>query len=172
VRNVMSLGSRRFGWQFGTTAGPAELLLNASGDELQISAYRDAGSSTYRGWRQTTDGNGAWKLQQWFTPAGLGSESPVTLMTANISGVVPAVNFYPSANNTYDLGDAAARWKESYVGIIRPGDGTTKWTTGTGTPEGALTAVVGSLYTRLDGGAGTTLYVKESGTGNTGWVAK
>jgi len=46
------------------------------------------------------------------------------------------------------------------------------WTAGTGTPEGAITAVVGSLYTRTDGGANTTLYIKESGTGNTGWVAK
>jgi len=46
------------------------------------------------------------------------------------------------------------------------------WRTGTGTPEGVVVASVGSLYTRSDGGAGTTLYVKESGTGNTGWVAK
>lgn len=44
--------------------------------------------------------------------------------------------------------------------------------TGTGTPEAAVTAAVGSLFLRTDGGANTTLYVKESGTGNTGWVAK
>lgn len=44
--------------------------------------------------------------------------------------------------------------------------------TGTGTPEASVTAPVGSLYLRTDGGAGTTFYVKESGTGNTGWVAK
>lgn len=43
---------------------------------------------------------------------------------------------------------------------------------GTGTPEGAITAGVGSQLLRTDGGAGTALYVKESGTGNTGWVAK
>lgn len=43
---------------------------------------------------------------------------------------------------------------------------------GRGTPEGAVTAGVGSLYMRTDGGAGTSLYVKESGTGNTGWVGK
>ncbi len=42
----------------------------------------------------------------------------------------------------------------------------------TGTPEAAVTAPVGSLAIRDDGGAATTLYVKESGTGNTGWVAK
>lgn len=44
--------------------------------------------------------------------------------------------------------------------------------TGTGSPEGSVTAPVGSIFLRQDGGASTTLYVKESGTGNTGWVAK
>lgn len=43
---------------------------------------------------------------------------------------------------------------------------------GTGAPESVVTASVGTLYLRSDGGAGTTLYVKESGTGNTGWSAK
>ena len=43
---------------------------------------------------------------------------------------------------------------------------------GTGTPEGAVTAPIGSLFTRTDGGAATTLYVKETGAGNTGWVGK
>ena len=44
---------------------------------------------------------------------------------------------------------------------------------GTGTPEGVVTALVGSLYIRTDGGASTTLYVKESSpTPSTGWVAK
>jgi hypothetical protein len=42
----------------------------------------------------------------------------------------------------------------------------------TGTPEAQITAVIGTLALRTDGGAVTTLYIKESGTGNTGWVAK
>jgi hypothetical protein len=46
------------------------------------------------------------------------------------------------------------------------------WSSGTGSPEGVLSRPVGSLYSRTDGGASTTLYVKESGTGNTGWIAK
>lgn len=46
------------------------------------------------------------------------------------------------------------------------------WSSGAGSPEGVVQASVGSMYTRTDGGAGSTLYVKESGTGNTGWVAK
>jgi hypothetical protein len=40
------------------------------------------------------------------------------------------------------------------------------------TPEGRITAGIGSVFKRLNGGAGTSFYVKESGTGNTGWVAK
>jgi len=43
---------------------------------------------------------------------------------------------------------------------------------GSGSPESVVTAPVGAVYHRTDGGAGTSLYVKESGTGNTGWVAK
>lgn len=43
---------------------------------------------------------------------------------------------------------------------------------GAGTPEGVVTAVVGSMFLRNNGGLGTTLYIKESGTGNTGWVSK
>lgn len=44
---------------------------------------------------------------------------------------------------------------------------------GTGSPEGIVTAGPGTLYLRSDGGAGTCLYVKESArTLNTGWAAK
>lgn len=41
-----------------------------------------------------------------------------------------------------------------------------------GTPEGMITAPIGSTAHRLDGGAGTSFYVKQSGTANTGWVGK
>ena len=55
-------------------------------------------------------------------------------------------------------------------GILLPGGIT--WTSGAGSPEGVVTAPVGSLYSRSDGGLLTSLYVKESGSGNTGWVGK
>jgi len=42
---------------------------------------------------------------------------------------------------------------------------------GSGSPEGVVTAVVGSVYQNRTGGEATTLYVKETGSGNTGWVA-
>ena len=44
---------------------------------------------------------------------------------------------------------------------------------GTGVPNGAVVGSVGDLYVNKSGGAGTTLYVKESGAGtDTGWVGK
>ena len=43
---------------------------------------------------------------------------------------------------------------------------------GSGSPEGVVTAPVGSTYRRSNGGTGTTFYVKETGSGNTGWIAK
>jgi len=57
-------------------------------------------------------------------------------------------------------------------GVYNGGSGGPTWTKGTGTPEGVVTAPVGSMFSRTDGGAGTTLYVKQSGSGNTGWAAK
>jgi parallel beta-helix repeat protein len=47
-----------------------------------------------------------------------------------------------------------------------------KVSVGTGSPESAVTGGIGSLFLRLDGSTSTTLYVKTSGTGNTGWTAK
>jgi len=43
---------------------------------------------------------------------------------------------------------------------------------GTGTPEANVKAPIGSVFFRRDGGAGTSMYVKESGTEKTGWVGK
>jgi len=43
---------------------------------------------------------------------------------------------------------------------------------GSGSPESVVTAPVGSMYLRENGGASTTFYIKESGAGNTGWIAK
>lgn len=51
------------------------------------------------------------------------------------------------------------------------GDGeTVRIFKGYGTPESSVTAGIGSLYMRIDGGSATTLYIKESGTGNIGWT--
>lgn len=55
-------------------------------------------------------------------------------------------------------------------GVSLPGSIT--WTSGAGSPEGVVSAPIGSLYSRSDGGLLTSLYVKQSGSGNTGWAGK
>lgn len=40
---------------------------------------------------------------------------------------------------------------------------------GAGSPEGSVTAAVGTAYLRTDGATNTTLWTKVSGSGNTGW---
>lgn len=56
------------------------------------------------------------------------------------------------------------RWcRETEVDYIHRGEGS---------PEGVVEAPIGHLYLRSDGASTTTLYVKTSGTGNTGWTAK
>jgi len=82
--------------------------------------------------------------------------------------------------STYGVGNvSASALSKTTTGIVATyaSDGTLlddgpRIFRGAGSPEGVITAPQGSLYTRTDGGANTTLYVKESGTGNTGWVAK
>lgn len=86
---------------------------------------------------------------------------------------------YPTAGFMVDNGASAMKWQYGLynddntilTAEVRLSTGVLVMS-GSGSPEGVKTAPVGSLYTRTDGGAGTTLYVKETGTGNTGWVAK
>ncbi len=65
---------------------------------------------------------------------------------------------------TLELSQPWVRWLASVVAQVP--------LSGTGSPEGVVIAGVGSLYLRTDGGPVTSLYVKESGTEATGWVAK
>jgi hypothetical protein len=101
------------------------------------------------------------------------SAFPLIIATAlgMLSAALAALMPTPAAGSTGTTARTAAeRVRISSAGIqINSGP---IWSSGTGSPEGAVTAGVGSIYTRTDGGASTTLYVKESGTGNTGWIAK
>jgi hypothetical protein len=52
------------------------------------------------------------------------------------------------------------------------GPGGAQWSSGAGIPNGAVVGSPGDLYSNTNGGAGTTLWAKESGVAtNTGWVA-
>ena len=110
-----------------------------------------------------------------------GSESVTSLLlNANLdlfelSASRIGSSLIPSPSTTADLGTnvslLGSYWNNLYVNTIELEAGPT-WTSGTGSPEGSVTASPGSLFARTDGGTGLTLYVKETGTGNTGWVVQ
>jgi hypothetical protein len=79
---------------------------------------------------------------------------------------------FNTTNGIFDLYGGKVRLQDGgSIEFLNSGT-TIKWLTGVGTPEGVITAAQGSMYTNRSGGTSTTLYVKETGTGNTGWVAK
>lgn len=114
------------------------------------------------------------------TGANTGFENNV--FQYNFGTMYNKINSYQAAGAVYNHAWYRDTQTEPYLGVspfyagLLFGDGITAPTivvrSGTGTPEGAVTAPVGSLFLRSDGGASTTLYVKQSGTGNTGWVGK
>lgn len=75
-----------------------------------------------------------------------------------------------TASNTYIGHKSNVRYD---TGIMAIGSAQARIYSGTGSPEGVVTAYRGSVHLRVDGGGGFTFYVKETGDGtNTGWVAK
>ena len=88
-----------------------------------------------------------------------GVTGPLTITA--ISGT--AVTLGSNADAT--VSGAAVTNSESF-------DRSPKHLTYRGNPENNVTADVGDICTSSTGGASTTLYIKESGTGSTGWVAK
>ncbi len=107
------------------------------------------------------------------------SNTETTITTDNPFTIIPSGSYSYFIATPLILGVSLLPFSRIIVGDdIRLGYGGSagsqvqyiKW--GTGSPEGVVTANIGSMYLRRDGGAGTTLYIKESGTGNTGWSGK
>ena len=125
----------------GTIDSNSYVSLSAVGHGLML------GSTTTQAWSSTTDPTATKDTGIARAAAGLAEVNNGTAGT--LRDLTTRTTF---ANTSFSLG-------------------TVTWSKGTGTPEGVVTAPVGSMFSRTDGGASTTLYVKESGTGNTGWKA-
>ena len=99
------------------------------------------------------------------TVSGAVSLSNVAITGGTIDGsVIGGTN--PVAGSFTDISALSL----SMTSGIDISSGGVKWLTGSGDPEGAVTAGVGSLFTRIDAtSADAVLYVKETGSGNTGW---
>lgn len=102
------------------------------------------------------------------------SNHPMFLIVANTKtwGVDTNFHFFPDLTAVYDIGTSSKLVRKLYCKEQDWNGSNLIDTFGSGTPEGAIAADVGSTFRRSDGGAGTSFYVKETGTGNTGWVGK
>lgn len=90
-----------------------------------------------------------------------------TLITANVTNTQSGTG----ANLINLQVNSTSRFRVDKNGAVTINNGS-QIISGTGSPEGTVSAPVGSMFLRTDGGAGTTLYIKETGTGATGWAAK
>jgi hypothetical protein len=110
--------------------------------------------------------------------AGGNSLGPTTYLVYLTGGSADVVLMSIGNNgytNTVYEGVSGTTYADSNIDFLVPRQiqmGQCRVYTGVGSPAGSITANVGSLYLRADGGTSTTLYVKESGSGTSGWVAK
>lgn len=105
---------------------------------------------------------------------GLRNDAGVEVVLMNAASVGEASQLFKgykdgSPNDLFAIGDTNTTFQAENVLLRNSGLGLRS---GAGSPEGAVTAPVGALFLRINGAAATSLYVKETGTGNTGWVAK
>lgn len=113
-------------------------------------------------------------LTMWDAPTGgnqhtdlLLNGSPVTSITVPQSGQVPE---FQGPNGVTEL------WADAGAGRVRltgtPPATVTGFYEGTGSPEGVVSAVPGSVFVNTEDGGwnGARRWAKDTGTGNTGWV--
>lgn len=179
TNNSKDLGSAALKWRsgyFGTKVqtvtyeftNGVTIITGTGSPEGVVSAfagslYLDDGGALYR--KSSGSGNTGWTL---ISNAGLANTA-----LSNLSGVAINAALIANTNNAYDLGSAALKWRTGYFGtkiqtvVFEFTNGLTL-TTGSGNPEGVVSAFLGSLYLDDSGGI---LYRKASGFGNTGWSA-
>ena len=104
----------------------------------------------------------------WQTSIGYNGSAELAINAISFSGA-PSLGFYVGGNRYISITSGNVDIQNSATltingAVVRAG---------TGSPNGAVTGNPGDLYLNKSGGAGTTLYIKESGSGtNTGWVGK
>lgn len=168
-----STSTKTAGWSAGATSAfsvqddsdnfrfvvlqSGNVLINRTSDgspagKLQIDPGSGSTGLVIKGSTTTT----AAIIQQTGTSAG----TALSVVSAATGGF-PAAAF-ESASRTIPV-----------VNLVETAGGTTcQFFAGSGTPESAVSAGVCSVYLRSDGSTSTTLYIKTSGSGNTGWTAK
>jgi len=112
---------------------------------------------------------------------GNGSTTTLALTgatTANPTGYLVAIDGVVQDPDGYAINSAVSPFaitvsqpvpSGSSMVVIEIASTIAGWFAGSGNPNGVLVAPIGSIYVNALGGQGQTFWVKEVGTGNTGW---
>jgi hypothetical protein len=141
----------------GSTA-PAQRLTIANQGNLAIDLVNEAQPPNSRRWHIASVGGGMRFRSMADDETTVQAEALSLLRNGNVGvgAIVPTEKLEVAGNvkaSQFKLGSVTIR-------------------AGVGSPEGIVIGSVGDLFLRSDGGQGTVFYVKESGIGNIGWVAK
>ena len=99
--------------------------------------------------------------------------------TANPTGYLVAIDGVVQDPASYTINSAVSPFvitmsqpipNGSVMVVIEIASAIAGWFAGSGNPNGVLVAPIGSIYVNTLGGQGQTFWVKEVGTGNTGWT--
>lgn len=139
---------------FNPTTGVLEAIDTLKLGSAGVTATQDGdGGLTLTGNGNGTDEDFTFNLDDTANTIGISSSTGVDLWA--FSGIALTATGFTSTGQTFYINSAQ----------------TVFWKAGTGSPEAAVTGGIGSLWSRTDGTTDTALYRKETGVGNTGWVA-
>lgn len=139
--------------------GTVTNVLTAPGDTFTAQSLSGGGGSFLRG----------------IQVGGTSAVDKVTIANNEISGCTTEIGFngtissYPTVIGN-SLSANPTSYSSNAVAMVVGGNKYIPVLQCTGTPEAQVTANVGALCIRDNGTDGTTTYIKESGSGNTGWV--
>jgi hypothetical protein len=154
----------------GTENGLSRSVIIATGDLIL-----DTGGGTGNNWISSRNAPTSTRRSMAFIFRGLDTDSFKRVAGFIYSAVATAATWTLPHTRWSCNNDATTLMELSMAGGLNIVSAITasNFKRGTGSPESTILGSVGDIYTRTDGGTGTTLYVKESGTAtNTGWVAK
>ena len=154
----------------GTENGLSRSVITATGDLIL-----DNGGGTGTSWISSRNAPTTTRRSLAFIFRGLDTDSYKRVAGFIHSAVATAATWTLPHTRWSCNTDATTLMELSMAGALNVGSNITagNFKRGAGSPESVIIGSVGDIYTRTDGGAGTTLYVKESGAAtNTGWVAK
>jgi hypothetical protein len=147
------------GNQFSLTNLGGLRMEHASGTAVSMLMTNTDGS-----FRTTADGGGVQFDISLSSSAYEFKINTVSLIDFSSAGITPRTS-------SQSVGTSGNRFESAYIGgTVGLNFGGVTLTSGSGSPQGARTEPVGSIYSQTNGAAGTVIWVKETGVGNTGWV--